>query len=129
MSMQYELIPGPDLSRSAARQHAMTAARARADDAIGAITAKVETAEPEWTTKAVQALRKFANAQGGVFIIEHARLVLRAELPPVHDERIWGRVSRDAIAAGYIERVKGQYFPAASSNGAPKAVYRRGPKA
>jgi hypothetical protein len=52
-----------------------------------------------------------------------------AGLPKPTDGRAWGVVTRMAVAADYIERVKGVMFPAASSNGSEKPVYRRGGKA
>lgn len=126
---QLELLEKPDLSRAAARARAMQDARLRGEIGMERVAEKVEEATPGWCDNAVQALGRFAQAQGGVFTIEMARLVLERELPRVHDARCWGKVTTMALKRGVIERVKGQYLPAASSNGAVRAVYRRGPKA
>lgn len=117
--MQLDLIDKPRIER----------ARARRDVGIERAADATEVRNPGWCEKAVARLREFAKHQGGVFIVEHARAVLRQELPPPNDERTWGKVTRMAVERGYIEPVKGQFFPAASSNASPKQVYRKGPKA
>lgn len=128
---QIALIPPLDVSRKAARQDAMQAAKARADVGIERAAAHAETERPGWCADAAEALRKFARAQGGVFTIEMARmsLVLSEAIDKPAEARSWGKAARMAMAAGYIEQVKGQFFPAASSNGSPKAVYRKGARA
>jgi hypothetical protein len=85
--------------------------------------------DPYWCEKAVYRVRVFSRHQSGVFTIEMARSVLQAELPAPTDLRAWGRVTRMARDREFIEAVRGSYFPATSSNGSPKQVYRRGPKA
>lgn len=121
--MQLELIDRPTIKRRVA------AAKDKADTGIERAADATEVRNPGWCEDACQALRKFAKHQGGVFIVEHARAVLQRELPPPNDERTWGKVTRMARDRGYIEAVKGQFFPAASSNASPKQVYRRGPNA
>jgi hypothetical protein len=81
--------------------------------------------------KAVEALRKFAAGQHGMFIVEHARGVieLQGELAACCDKRSWGAVTQLAARRGYIERVKGMYFPAVSSNSSEKPCYRKGQSA
>lgn len=120
MRDQMELLERPAIVR----------AKARADIGIQRSVDKNETLNPGWCEAACEALRRaVAHNSGGVFIIEHLRAVIEKELPAPSDKRCWGQVTRMAVSRGYIERVKGQYFPAASSNASPKAVYRRGKKA
>lgn len=128
--MNLELFDKPDLSRAAARQRALDDARARGEIAAQRAADRADRDDPEWTARALQSLRTFAAAQAGVFTIEQARLTLElAGLPRPHDGRAWGVITRQAVAAGHIERIRGAFFPAASSNGALKAVYRGTPKA
>lgn len=126
-----DAVPLIDTNRRAARRSALEDAKARADDAITRVADKAERERPGWCEDATQALRTFAKRQGGVFTIEHARLAILAAklIDKPHDGRAWGKATRMAVTAGYIERVKGQSFPAASSNGSPKPVYRKGAKA
>jgi hypothetical protein len=112
-----DLFPLPAAKQARAKGHAMGDLAAEKTE---------REVDPEWTEKAVERLRAFARHQGGVFTIEMARGVLQAELPEPTDLRAWGRVSRVARAREFIEPVRGSYFPAASSNGSPKQVYRRG---
>ena len=126
---QGELLEKPTPTRKTERLRAMADAHARAEVGMGQVADKVEREHPGWCEDACGALRKLAKANVGMFTIEHARLVLAAELPKIHDERAWGKVTTMALQRGFIERVKGVYFPASSSNGAAKAVYRRGPNA
>lgn len=115
-----DLFPLPEVKRARAKGHAMGDLAAEKTE---------REVDPEWTEKAVAGVRKFARYQGGVFTIEMARGVLQAELPEPTDLRAWGRVTRMARDREFIEPVRGSYFPATSSNGSPKQVYRRGPKA
>lgn len=71
------------------------------------------------------------HPQSGVFTLELARMALEQSgaIDKPREGRAWGVVTRMAVDRGYIERVKGQLFPAASSNGASKSVYRRSTKA
>ena len=128
---QMTLIPPLDTSRKTARHEAMQAAQARANLGIERVAARADSERPNWCADAAQALRKFAAAQGGVFTIELARiaLVLSGAIDKPVDGRAWGKATRMAQSAGYIERVKGQFFPAASSNGSAKPVYRKSGKA
>lgn len=108
-------------SAQAAREHGAAMAD-RAEE-------RNERTNPGWTQVAVERVRAFAGAQSGVFTIEMMRSVLERELPPPTDGRIWGKVTVLARRAQYIEPVRGAFFAAASSNGSPKQVYRRGSKA
>lgn len=130
--MQLELLDKPDLSRAAARRRAMDDARARADEGMGRATDRADRADPDWTVRALVAVRQFAasQAKGVMFTVEQMRLALElGGLAKPADGRAWGTVTRSAVDAGYIERIRGMSFPAASSNGAEKPVYRRGAKA
>lgn len=126
---QGELLEKPTPDRKAERRRAIADAQARGEVGMGQVAEKVEREHPGWCEDACQALRKLAAAHCGMFTVELARLVLAPELPKIHDERAWGKVTTMALQRGYIERVKGIYFPAASSNGAVRAVYRKGPQA
>jgi hypothetical protein len=125
MNGQLDLIERPAIRRTTAIERA----RKRRDACMQRVEDATENREPGWCEKAVQRLREFAKNQTAIFIIEHARAVLRKELPEPSDERAWGVVTVMARKRGYIEPVKGQFFPAESSNASPKQVYRRGPKA
>jgi len=131
--MQVELFSKPDTSRRAARSRAMQDARERADTGIERAMAATDAADPQWADDALQAVRKFAAAQakGVMFTAELLRLAVeRAGLrKPPRDARSWGGIIRAAAGAEFIERVHGATHPAASSNGSPKPVYRRGAKA
>lgn len=107
----------------------MAGARARADVGIQRAADATERTEAGWCEKATERMREFARAQAGVFTIELARLAFAKDLTPPADLRTWGNVTRLAVSRGYIERVHGEFFSAASSNGSPKPVYRRGPHA
>jgi hypothetical protein len=107
-------------------------ARARGHAAAQRAADKTErVVDPQWTEKAVEAVRQFARHQDGLFIMEMARGVieLQKDLPEPPDKRAWGTVTVLARDRGFIERVKGAYFPAVSSNSSEKPCYRRGPKA
>lgn len=94
-----------------------------------ACTAKADRTAPGWSERALEALARFARNQHTVFTIEMARSVIAAEIDPPHDLRAWGAITSKAAAAGFIERVRGSTAPAVSSNGSPKPLYRKGPKA
>lgn len=118
---QLKLLEPIDTSRKAARSAAMAAAHERGELGMQRVA---DNAGAEWCELACQAVRRYAANQRAVFTVELMRMVVEREIPSAHDKRAWGVVTRQALARGYIERVKGQFFPAASSNGAPKAVYR-----
>lgn len=107
----------------------LPAARARADSAIQQAADATERRVEGWCESACERLREFARGQSGIFTVELARLAFASALPAPHDLRAWGQVTRMATSRGYIQRVHGEYFSAASSNGSPKPVYRRGPNA
>lgn len=122
--MQLDLIPLAPRKRIR-----MDHARARADFGIERSATSAENATPGWCEMACEELRRFAAGQGGMFTVELARMAIEKRLPPPPDLRAWGVVTRMASARGYIERVRGMSFPAASSNGSDKPCYRKGPKA
>lgn len=118
-----------ELTRAGARRAAMAAAKARGEAMRDAAGAAVEAVAPGWVTAAVEALRRFARSQVGVFSIEQARSVLAIELPKVSELRAWGKVTSEASSLGYIVPVPRTFIPAASSNGTPKQAWKRGPAA
>lgn len=129
MSMQAEMFDRPVINRGVERIRARNEARARADLGMNRVADKADRLNGgDWCRQATKALRKFAAGQHGMFLIEVARVVIARDLPPVHDARAWGRVTVMALAAGYIVKTK-LTAPAASSNGAPKALYVKGQNA
>lgn len=106
---------------------AQRAAKVRASDAMERVSDAVEAESPGWSAKALDAVKRFAAAQAGLFTTEAMRGVIESELPPTNRLRVWGPITKTARAKGYIEQVKGAYAPAASSNGSPKPLYKRGP--
>lgn len=128
--MQLELLERPaELTRAAARRLAMEAARARAELGADRAGARADSVHADWCALAAEKLRMFARAQGGVFTVEMARAGLAGELPAPPDLRAWGKATVMAVTAGYVEKVPRVFMPAASSNGSPKATYRKGPHA
>jgi hypothetical protein len=89
----------------------------------------VEAESPGWMDAALDAVRRFAAVQGGMFTTEAMRSVIQGELPPTTRLRVWGPLTKAAIRHGYIEPVRGMFAPAASSNGSVRQMYRRGPNA
>lgn len=83
---------------------------------------------PGWTELAVEAVKVYVatTAPGEKFTLEALRLKVEAGLPTPNDLRSWGHVPRMCLKRGILERKKGEYAPAESSNGSPKPVYRRG---
>lgn len=122
--MQIDLIPHAPRKRTR-----MDHAHARAEFGIERSAASADNATPGWCEQACEQLRQFAEGQGGMWTIELARMAIEKKLPPPTDLRAWGQVVRMAATRGFIERVPGWAFPAASSNGSPKPVWKRGPKA
>lgn len=123
------LEPSVAPTRASERARALRDAQQRAEVGMAQSESSADWALPGWCAKATEKLRMFARAQGGVFTIELARDALRDELSMPPDLRAFGKVTVMALKAGYIERVPRAFMPAASSNSAPKAVYRKGPKA
>ena len=130
LTEQLELLERPpELTRAAARRKALAAAEARAKLGVSRAAAAVEFDMPGWIERAVDALRRAASVQVGVFTIEQMRAVLEPELPTVHELRAWGRVTQLASDWGYIEAAPRVFIPAASSNACPKPAWRKGPNA
>ena len=113
----------------------MVAARARATVGIGRAASRAERATSDWVARAADVLRMGAcmlHAQGPLwaeFTVEKIRTMSGNAVPAPPDERSWGAATRVAKNRGYIEPIPGKFDPAASSNGSPKQVYRKGPKA
>jgi hypothetical protein len=109
------------------------AAKTRGDLGAERAAGRAERVVPGWIDSAAEAVRDFVrhNLLGmtGEFTIEVARrwaADMGLQDPP--DGRAWGHVTRRAVQLGIIEPTGG-YAPAASSNGSPKRLYRRGPRA
>jgi hypothetical protein len=126
---------GPIGSPRVIAPEVMDLARARGDLGIERAARKAERTTPEWVAKAADLLRIAAvieQARGPLFAeftVEQLRLMVDKALPKPTDERAWGAATRAARAAGFIEPIDGKFRPAASSNGSPKQVYRKGPNA
>lgn len=129
-STQRDLLGDPMPTRAWARSQraALEAGRQRGEVGITRAADRTEQDTAGWCEQACEKVRMFANAQGGLFTIEHARFAVGKDLPPPHDLRSWGQVTRMCKARGFIEQTKTR-FPAASSNGSEKPTYRKGPKA
>ncbi len=127
--LQPDLFHRPqDLTRAQARQAAMAAAKARADAGMERAARKAARLNATWCADAVEALRRFAAGQVGLWTIEMARGVIEQHLPTPSDGRAWGRVAQAAVRQGIIVKTD-KTAPSASSNGAPKPLFRRGPAA
>lgn len=109
-----------------------TAAKTRGDLGAERAAHRAERTEPGWINRAAEAVRdvvKFAGfVVGDQFTIEQVRACVGCALSEPPDARAWGHVTRRAVQLGYIEPTGG-YAPAASSNGSPKRLYRRGKNA
>lgn len=108
------------------------AAKTRGDLGAERAAGRAELRVPGWIDHAVDAVRDAVTHSAvhlrGEFTIERIREWLSAERVPLQDPpdgRAWGHVTRRAVALGIIEPTGG-YAPAASSNGSPKRLYRRG---
>ncbi len=104
-----------DLSRAANRRQAgMTSAARHAD-----------SENPGWVDLAIDAVHAFAmRTYPRDFTIEEARAVVAPTIPEPSELRAWGAVTSGCKRRMLIEPVEGKTRPAASSNGAPKQVYR-----
>lgn len=113
----------------------MTVARARGDVGVERAATSAERLAPGWVDRAADVLRIGAcmlDAQGTLFAeftVERIRSMTGNAVPKPPDERAWGAATRVATSRGYIERIPGRFSAAASSNGSPKPMYRKGPKA
>lgn len=92
---------------------------------MACVSAAVEHECPGWMDMAVDAVRRFAAHQSGLFTVEMMRAVIQDEIPPTHRLRVWGPVTQAAIRAGYIEKTR-HFAPAVSSNRSPKPLFRKG---
>lgn len=122
MTEQMDLIDRPRVERARAKGH---------DGAARAADKAERVVDPQWTEKAVAAIRAFARARGdALFTMEMCRGVIELQdtVPAPSDKRAWGAATLSAVHQEFIERTK-TYHPAASSNGAPKVCYRKGAKA
>lgn len=116
---QLDLVAPVTLARKRGHEGAQ-----RAADKTGRVV------DPEWLEHACDAVRRFAANHEGLFTVEMMRGVieLQGELAKPCDARAWGAVTVVALRRGLIEPTR-TYHPAASSNGAARRCYRRGPKA
>jgi hypothetical protein len=107
-----------------------TAAKTRGDLGAERAAGKAERVAPGWIARTVEAVRYLAKIRpaDAPFTIEQVRVTLGSTVPEPPDGRAWGHVTRRAVALAIIEPTGG-YAPAASSNGSPKRLYRRGPRA
>lgn len=120
MNGQLDLIEPVTLARS--RGHAGAALAAEKAERV---------VDPEWTDKAVDAIREFARNHGDLlWTMEMCRGVIELQklVPEPTDRRAWGAATLVAVRRGYIERTR-TYHPAVSSHGSDKPCYRKGPKA
>ena len=116
------------------QQLTLELAQARADLGVERAARKADRVAAGWIERALREIGFFARgvpAEAAEFTIEEARAFAEALAPRPEgvDGRVWGAITREACARGLIERVPGKFKAAASSNGSPKAVYRRGAKA
>lgn len=102
----------------------ITFARSRGHAGAELAAEKAERVEPGWIDAAVEDIRHYVRHTDSEFTIEQARSMCR-QPPDSVDGRVWGAVTRRAIRLGVIEATGG-YAPAASSNGSPKPLYRKG---
>lgn len=123
--MQLDLIERPTITRASEAARRMRDAKLRAERGMNQAESSAERSAPGWCAAAVEAIRRFASANAGVFSVEQMRSVIEAELPSISDRRAWGKATVMAVKANVIERVPRVYLPAASSNGAPKPAWRR----
>lgn len=127
--MQLDLIPKTEPpSRAQARRQALAAAQARAELGMNRAARRACRLHAGWCAEALEALRRFAAGQAGFWTIEMARAVIEQEIKPPVDGRAWVRTTQDALRLGYIVKTD-KTLPSASSNGAPKPCFKRGPKA
>jgi len=105
-------------------------ANARADLGVERAARKADRVAAGWIGIALDRIG-FYVPPAPEFTIEEVRAFVEiiAPRPDDVDGRVWGHITREACARGLIERIPGKFKAAASSNGSPKAVYRRGPKA
>lgn len=118
---------------TAPQQLSMEFAATRADLGVERSAARAERVAPGWIDKAADMLRIAACILGSrhkaEFTVEDLRELVHDALQQPPDLRAWGAATRAAVAKGFIERIPGRYAPTASSNRAPKPLYRKGPKA
>jgi hypothetical protein len=115
-------------------------ARARGEVGIERAAARADRNAPGWIDRAAEFLRARARTFTGVsaafpgmgtheFTVESLRQDADEAIGEPPDLRAWGHVTRRAVRLGYIERIPGKFAAAASSNGSPKPLYRRGANA
>ncbi len=125
---QLSFLEAPVITRAKARAQAMAAAKERAELGMDRAARRAENLHAEWCKQALEALRRFAAGQHGMFLIETAREVIGSALPAPTDARAWGRVVQDAARLEFIEKTK-LTAPAVSSNATAKPLWRKGKRA
>lgn len=81
--------------------------------------------EPGWSSDALVMFTREVRVRTEAFTVEQIRMAIEPALPKPPDLRSWGSITQTAIKRGVIVKT-GEYAPAASSNGSPKPLYRRG---
>lgn len=125
---QADWVGAPDLTRAGARRAALEMSRARADVGMDRAARRAEALNAGWCGMALHHLRQFAKHQAGLWTIEMARGVIEQEFDKPTDGRAWGVVVVRAISAGYVVKTE-KTAASASSNGAPKPLFKKGPNA
>lgn len=120
-----DLLGHEGLTRRAARQAAMAAAKERAALGMSRAARRAARVSIGYVEVALQAVKRYAASNPGEWTTEQMRSVLEPDLPPVPEARVWGYIVVQAIKAGYMERVPRKFAPAASSNGCPKPLWKR----
>lgn len=94
-------------------------------DAGNACLAKANAISPDWSERALSALRMWASGPVTDFTMDEARagIAKAGTLDAPHDLRAWGPVTRLAVQLGIIKDT-GLTAPAASSNGSRKPLYQ-----
>lgn len=126
--MQMELLEKPVVTRAKARHDALEAARDRGEQGMDRAARRQARLHADWCDEALEALRRFARGQAGMWTIEIARSVIELDLPKPAEARAWGRVVQTAARLGYIEKTA-LSAPTVSSNASSKPLWKRGRKA
>lgn len=120
-------IPGTAIeSPPAVRIHNAHKSAARV---LNKVEDRADREMPGWFDEALEKVRVFARSQGGaLFTCETMRWMIQRELPTPPELRVYGMLTRKALARGYIKRTD-RSAPTVSSRGSPRPLYSRGPMA